>query len=270
MKLKNISRAEQLERLRRRYEGRGPGGKSRILDELCEQYGYHRKHAIRLLNGVAVFLSIDNRLRPNPNAGMKSLSTALVLFLACLSLRAQEHLSRPECLKYTFFLALDLKEMLGTPIPTDPDLKRPVAFRLGDRGALLLPESKLTEQALKSSGEIVAVGQLWLVKIAPLVEGQVVASSKLKLLEVKAEAGQATAACFALAVSRNADKALELLVYGKEKEPLAKVPLKIVAGQANPETPLDLSAERNDDRGQLTLTLLGKFQANLPVGPAEF
>jgi hypothetical protein len=28
-------------------------GKQRILDELCEQYGYHRKHAIRLLNREA-------------------------------------------------------------------------------------------------------------------------------------------------------------------------------------------------------------------------
>jgi hypothetical protein len=54
MKLKNISREKQLERLRRRYEGRGPEGKSLILDELCEQYGYHRKHAIRLLNGTVV------------------------------------------------------------------------------------------------------------------------------------------------------------------------------------------------------------------------
>ncbi len=52
--MKTLSRQEQLERLRKRYEGRGPKGRSRILDELCEQYGYHRKHGIRLLNGAAV------------------------------------------------------------------------------------------------------------------------------------------------------------------------------------------------------------------------
>jgi hypothetical protein len=54
MKLKTMSRDEQLEKLRKRYAGRGAEGKSRILDELCEQYGYHRKHAIRLLNGAVV------------------------------------------------------------------------------------------------------------------------------------------------------------------------------------------------------------------------
>jgi hypothetical protein len=42
MKLKTISREDQLEKLRKRYVGRGVEGKSRILDELCEQYGYHR------------------------------------------------------------------------------------------------------------------------------------------------------------------------------------------------------------------------------------
>jgi len=52
MKMKSISREEQLERWRRRYEGRGPKGKVQLLDELCEEYGYHRKHAIRLLNGT--------------------------------------------------------------------------------------------------------------------------------------------------------------------------------------------------------------------------
>src|SRR5512137_77560 len=54
MKLKSISREEQLEKFRERYVHRGAEGKSRMLDELCEQYGYHRKHAIRLLNGALV------------------------------------------------------------------------------------------------------------------------------------------------------------------------------------------------------------------------
>lgn len=49
MKLKNLSRQEQLIRLRQRYAGRGKRGKSRLLDELCEQYGYSRKHAVKLL-----------------------------------------------------------------------------------------------------------------------------------------------------------------------------------------------------------------------------
>ncbi len=40
---------ELLPRLRQRYTGRGREGRSRLVDELCEQWGYSRKHAIKLL-----------------------------------------------------------------------------------------------------------------------------------------------------------------------------------------------------------------------------
>ena len=43
---KSSCRKEELERLQRRYEGRGKEGKTRMLDEFCEHYGYERKHAI--------------------------------------------------------------------------------------------------------------------------------------------------------------------------------------------------------------------------------
>ncbi len=201
---------------------------------------------------------------------MKSILIPLLTLLACLPLWSQERLPRAESLKYAFFLSVELRDLLGTPIPTDPDVKRPVAVRAGDRGALLLPEAKLTEQALKSAAGIVPVGQLWLVKAAPVADGQPVPSSKLRLIEVKAEAGQATAACCALAVSRNADNALQLLVYGKEKEPLLKVPLTPAAAETNPDTPLDLSVERTDNGGKLTLKLPGKFQAAFAVAEAEY
>ena len=51
--MKTISREEQLERWRQRYKNRGVEGKAQLLDLLCQDYGYHRKHAIRLLNGRA-------------------------------------------------------------------------------------------------------------------------------------------------------------------------------------------------------------------------
>jgi len=46
----NLDREEQLQRLRWRYQRRGKEGKGRLLDEFCEQYGYERKYAIRLLS----------------------------------------------------------------------------------------------------------------------------------------------------------------------------------------------------------------------------
>ena len=46
-------REEMLPRLRQRYAVRGREGRSRMIDELCEQFGYSRKHAIKLLNARA-------------------------------------------------------------------------------------------------------------------------------------------------------------------------------------------------------------------------
>ena len=40
---------ELLPRLRQRYMVRGREGRSRLIDELCEQWGYSRKHPIKLL-----------------------------------------------------------------------------------------------------------------------------------------------------------------------------------------------------------------------------
>jgi hypothetical protein len=50
MSMSQKVREEMLPRLRQRYEGRGREGRVRMIDELCEQFGYSRKHAIKMLN----------------------------------------------------------------------------------------------------------------------------------------------------------------------------------------------------------------------------
>jgi hypothetical protein len=52
--MKEMTRDEQLEQLRRRYQQRGNQGKARILDELCDLYGNHRKYAIRSMTKTLV------------------------------------------------------------------------------------------------------------------------------------------------------------------------------------------------------------------------
>jgi hypothetical protein len=61
-----IERNDQLERLRRRYAGRGKAGKGRLLDEFCEQHGYERKYAIKLLQGGRPHCAAGPRPGPEP------------------------------------------------------------------------------------------------------------------------------------------------------------------------------------------------------------
>src|SRR6185295_14617283 len=46
-------REEMLPRLRQRYRQRNREGRSRMIEEVCEQFGYSRKHAIKLLGAKA-------------------------------------------------------------------------------------------------------------------------------------------------------------------------------------------------------------------------
>ena len=150
----------------------------------------------------------------------------MAAFLAGLTtIQAQEQLSRQEALKYAFIVSANLPAMLKTPIPTDPDVKRPVAARDGDYGAMVLPETKLSAEAFAKSGKDPApVGQLWLLKLVPLMDGQPAPASKLKMVEASGDEGQATVPCCALGVRKVADGGLELLVFGKDKEPVLRAP----------------------------------------------
>ena len=62
---RKLERKVQLTVYRRRYQGRGLEGKSRLLDEFCEHYGYERKYAIKLLGG-AVAPGLIKRSPPGP------------------------------------------------------------------------------------------------------------------------------------------------------------------------------------------------------------
>ena len=58
-----------LPKLRARYERRSREGKSGMLDELCEDYGYERKYAIKLLGDSLPVASGRRRPGPEPNTG---------------------------------------------------------------------------------------------------------------------------------------------------------------------------------------------------------
>jgi len=51
-RMKTTSRRDYLQRIYQRYRDARNSEKGRILDEFCANCGYHRKYAIRLLNGA--------------------------------------------------------------------------------------------------------------------------------------------------------------------------------------------------------------------------
>jgi hypothetical protein len=182
---------------------------------------------------------------------------------------AQEQLSRTEALKYANAVAADRGAMLKTPVPTDPDIKRPVAVREGDYGAMVLPEAKLEAAMLQKAGqEGVPVGQLWLSKLAPMKDGAPVPARSLRFVDVDSDEGSARVPCCVLMV-RRAGEGLELVVLGKDKTPLLTSPMKAIT--RTQENPIEMTAERKDDGGLITLRVLGKYETSFMVtDPDEF
>lgn len=194
---------------------------------------------------------------------MKS-TLILALLAAALPAAAQERLPREEALKFAFITSANLKEMLATPIPTDPDVKRAVALREEAYGTLAMPETKLNPDVFSTAGkEPRPVGQLWLHKLVPLADGQTVPTAKLKIVELRGGSSTVSAPCCALAVAKSGADALELLVYGKDKEPVLKTALKPVS--VPQENPLELTADRKEDGALLTFRFLGKYEASFMV-----
>lgn len=62
-------KADLLPKLRSRYAQRNREGKSRMLDELCDDYGYERKYAIKLLRDTLPEASGRERPGPEPQYG---------------------------------------------------------------------------------------------------------------------------------------------------------------------------------------------------------
>ncbi len=196
---------------------------------------------------------------------MKSILIAITVVSTLSLAYAQELLPRDQALKYACLASLDLKQLTETPIPTDVDIKRPVAMRDGDYGGMVLPEAKLTaQQVANAKSEVVPVGQLWLLNLAPMRDGEAVAADKLRVATVSNEGTDVRVPQCALGVRGDKSGGLELLVFGKSKEPLLSVPLKAVEGkQAQPG--IELEAERESNSGRVTLTIVGKYRATLQV-----
>ena len=200
-------------------------------------------------------------------ANLKSMKPLLVTLTLVTSLQltfAQERLTRDEALFYARAVSADTTQFQGTPIATNVDLDQPVALRDEDYGGMVLPQKGLTLETIATAGEIpVPIGQLWLHRLAPMRQGWVISRSALRLVTVQAQGQEETVPQCALAVRRNPSGALEMLVFGKGKEPILAVPLKpLDAVQSNP---IDLAAERDYESGRLTVKILGKYQATIPV-----
>ncbi len=203
-------------------------------------------------------------IKHKDNQYMKKTLIAAALLAALQLVSAQEKVSRDEALAYAKAAGTDAKQLNGTPIATDVDTQQPVAMREDEYGGMVLPQKKLkAEDIAKATETPVPVGQLWLHKLTPMKDDDAISEDKLRIAKVELEGSEASVPQCALAVRRTSAGTLELLVYGKAKEPLLAVPLKSI--DAKQDVPIDVSAQRNYESGSITLKIVGKYEACIKV-----
>jgi hypothetical protein len=197
---------------------------------------------------------------------MNRILVTLALLSSIHYVSAQEKLAREEALGYAEAVKPYLKQVTG--IPTDVDVQKPVALKDEDYGGMALPQKGLKPEAIAQVNDNpLPIGQLWLLKLTPMLDESRIPVDKLCLIKVSHDGDETTVPACALAVRRNSSGALELLVFGKGKEPLLKLPLKKIDAQQ--ELPLNLSAERTGDEASVTVRILGKYEARMKVTELE-
>jgi hypothetical protein len=197
---------------------------------------------------------------------MKCTLIAAAFLTGLLAVQAQERMPREEALKAALLVSADLKEMLNTPIPTDPDLKRPVGVADDNSHALVFPEFQLSADTFAEAGkEPKPVGQLWLHNLVPKNGWQRVPQSKLRTMHVHAMEVEADVVCCALGVCKDANGGLELLIYGKDKEPVARVAMKSIS--VHQENPIEI--ERKDRSEWIALKFLGKYEGTFTLSAPD-
>lgn len=160
--------------------------------------------------------------------------------------------------------ARKLAQVLGQPgnlpLSTNVDVEKPQAFKAGDAALLVIPEQSLSADTLSNAGNtVLPVGQLWTHKLILSSSS----TSQQRTFTVQDKDRDMQVNLYLLGATKNAAGALELVVFGADKEPLAHVPLTNADG-ASQSFPIEISGQKeSENTGRLTLNLLGKQKADL-------
>jgi hypothetical protein len=197
----------------------------------------------------------------------------LITTLLCAQLTIADEVPTAVALEEAQKGATLVTEAAGTitdaQLKVEADVDKPMAIKAGSAGLMAIPDKKLTAEVLANAGkEIIAVGQLWMLSVAPAKDGTVVPNHKLRMVTVRQKDKETRVQMFLLGVREAEKDGLELVVYGKDKEPLLKLPLK--KAETKHDLPIELKGAKNgEDSGLLTLNFLGRFQAEMTVMKQE-
>ena len=200
---------------------------------------------------------------------MKLLAPLLV-FGACAFAQEIQQLPAYVAAKIAQKFTACLGSPADAPFAVDPDVKKPGGVMASWETVLIaLPDRKLTPGTLAVAGkEVVAVGHLWMHQVVPFVNGAATAQEKLRSFTMPEKNAEKKVEAYYLGFAKTDAGTLELSIYGKDKEPLVRVPLVKSSGAAS-AVPIHLDGRKaGEHTGVLIITIFGNFKAEVTViGP---
>lgn len=183
--------------------------------------------------------------------------------------RGQERIDPETAKKHAKLMVEATKDATDLPIKTEVDPEKPYGVKSGNHGVMVLPDKALSDEVIAKAGaDAIPVGQLWMHHLTPVIDGQPVDGEKLRIVNINVGGEEHKLPMCLLALKKKAAGEWELLVYGKDKEPLTRLAVKKMEGTQ--ELPIELDGKKNEnDTGDLTLKIVGKVQATLTVGAKD-
>ena len=150
------------------------------------------------------------------------------------------------------------------PVKVTADTQRAMGITAHDRGGILVPDSRLTAEALKKGDQdVLPIGLLFLHRITPSVADLAMAADEHRQITVTVDDKSVTVFVLPLAVTRVANR-LVLLAYTNRKPPA--VVTTLVEYSESKDLPLEMDVRpAQDQRATLLFSVMGRYRASLDV-----
>ncbi len=152
----------------------------------------------------------------------------------------------------------------ATAVQIEADTEKPCAIRGGEVGLMIVPDRRLNSAQFDAlTAEISPVGQLWTRKASLAVNNQPATRDQVRVVSIEDDGGtKRDVELYLLGAKKNEKGQPELLLYGKGKEPLLRVPISVSKDATTQTSPIELSGRKNDENsGTLTLRFAGGSKA---------
>lgn len=146
------------------------------------------------------------------------------------------------------------------PLITNVDNEKPQALKAGEIAMMVIPDQSLCVEALShATTEIVPIGQLWTHRIILSTS----TAAQQRTFTFRDQERDLQVNLYLLGATKGPSGVLELVIFGKDREPLAHIPFADSDGGSQ-SFPIEISGQKeSEETGRLSLSVLGKHKADL-------